>query len=55
LSLHRFVIGTLVRAKAERNASALEGMPQVFVALADIFVAIRKTNEPARKSGNGQV
>jgi flagellin-specific chaperone FliS len=45
LSLHRFAIGTLVRAKAERSAVALSGLPEVFVSLADIFAAIRSTRD----------
>ena len=53
LSLHRFAIGALVRANAEGNAAALEGLPEVFVALTDIFVAIRSTNEHPRSSAVG--
>jgi flagellin-specific chaperone FliS len=49
LSLHRFVIGALVRAKAERNAAALSELPEVFVSLAEIFTAIRSTRG---QSGN---
>jgi flagellin-specific chaperone FliS len=55
LSLHRFAINALVRAKAERDGSALTGLPEVFVSLAEIFVAIRTTQaenyKPAGKEG----
>jgi len=47
LSLHRFAIGALVKAKAERTASALSGLPEVFVSLAEIFAAIRTTQTRA--------
>jgi len=51
LSLHRFAIGALVKAKAEHSTAELDGLPQVFIALADIFVAIRENRiaqtEPA--------
>ena len=40
LSLHRFAIGALIKAKAERNPAALGGLPQVFVSLSEIFAAI---------------
>jgi len=49
LSLHRFAIGGLVRSKAERNAAPLSGIPQVFVSLAEIFAAIRSTQEGGNK------
>jgi flagellin-specific chaperone FliS len=42
LSLHRFAIGALVKAKAERKTAELEGLPQVFISLAEIFTAIRE-------------
>jgi flagellin-specific chaperone FliS len=45
LSEHRFAIGALVRAKAERNAEALRGLPEVFVLLAETFAAIRSSRE----------
>lgn len=40
LSLHRFAIGALIKAKADRNPGALSGLPQVFVSLSEIFAAI---------------
>lgn len=46
LSLHRFAIGALVKAKAERNTAELEGLPQVFISLAEIFGAIRENKTP---------
>ncbi|MGH7841217.1 MAG: hypothetical protein ACREQT_06800 [Candidatus Binataceae bacterium] len=47
LSLHRFAIGAMVQAKSERDPASLEGLPQVFVALAEIFVAISKRRDAA--------
>jgi|SRR5208283_3487098 len=41
LSLHRFAISTLVRAKGERAMDELEPLVKVFLSLAEIFVAIR--------------
>jgi flagellin-specific chaperone FliS len=52
LSLHRFAIGALVRAKAERNPAALSGLKEVFVSLAEIFVAIRATHGGGKPGGN---
>jgi flagellin-specific chaperone FliS len=40
LSLHRFAIGALVRAKSERDPMQLKGLPQVFVALSEILLTI---------------
>ncbi len=52
LSLHRFLIGALVRAKAERNGAALTGLPEVFVSLSAIFVAIRASQ--GKSDGTGK-
>ena len=41
MSLHRFAITTLVKAKGERVYSELEPLIKVFLSLADIFAAIR--------------
>jgi flagellin-specific chaperone FliS len=41
LSLHRFAITTLVKAKGERSPTELEPLVKVFFSLADIFAAIR--------------
>ncbi len=41
LSLHRFAISTLVRAKGERAMDDLEPLVKVFLSLAEIFAAIR--------------
>ena len=41
LSLHRFAIRTLVKAKAESDPLELEGLVKVLVALGEIFAAIR--------------
>jgi flagellin-specific chaperone FliS len=43
LSLHRFAISTLVKAKGDRSVGDLEPMPKVFLSLADIFAAIRQS------------
>lgn len=51
LSLHRFAIGTLVHAKAERDVTALSELPQVFVSLAEIFAAIRSTHQQGGEPG----
>jgi flagellin-specific chaperone FliS len=40
LSLHRFAIGALVKAKAQRSAAEVAGLPQVFIGLGEIFAAI---------------
>jgi hypothetical protein len=40
LSLLRFTIGALVKVVAERKAGGLEGLPEIFVALSEIFSAI---------------
>ena len=37
LSLHRFAIGALIRARVERSTAALDGLPSVFVSLAEVF------------------
>lgn len=41
LSLHRFAIGALVKAKSEHSASSLDGLAQVFASLSEIFTVIR--------------
>ena len=47
LNLHRFAIGALVKAKAQRAAAEIAGLPQVFIGLAEIFAAIAaKTVSP---------
>jgi flagellin-specific chaperone FliS len=50
LSLHRFAIGAMVRAKSERDPARLEGLPQVFVALSEILVTIGKQRDSAPAS-----
>jgi len=40
LSLHRFVIGALVKAKAEGCGAPLEGVSSVLLTLAELFAAI---------------
>ncbi len=40
LSLNRFAIGALIRAKSEHDRKQLEGLPELFVALAEIFAAM---------------
>ncbi len=41
LSLHRFAIATLVKAKGERDMADLEPLVKIFFSLVDIFTAIR--------------
>jgi flagellin-specific chaperone FliS len=41
MSLHRFAITTLVKAKSEGGMAELESLVRVFFSLADIFAAIR--------------
>jgi flagellin-specific chaperone FliS len=41
LSLHRFAIGALVKAKAERDPKELTQLVRVFLSLGEIFAAIR--------------
>jgi flagellin-specific chaperone FliS len=41
LSLHRFAIAALVKAKAEGTGAALESLSRILLTLADIFIAIR--------------
>ena len=41
MSLHRFAITTLVKAKAEGAYSELESLTRIYFSLADIFAAIR--------------
>ena len=41
LSLHRFAIGALVKAKAERDSKELAQLVRVFLSMGEIFAAIR--------------
>jgi flagellin-specific chaperone FliS len=41
LSLHRFVIGAFVKAKAENCGRPLEGVTDVLLTLAEVFATIR--------------
>ena len=41
LSLHRFAISALVKAKAERDAKELAQLVPVFLSMGEIFAAIR--------------
>src|SRR5689334_22436226 len=45
LSLHRFAIGALVKAKAESCGTPLEGLSSVLLMLAEIFAVIRGRKE----------
>jgi flagellin-specific chaperone FliS len=51
LSLHRFAIGALVKAKAQRDPSELEGLPQIFISLGEIFGTIYATKDASNKIG----
>ncbi len=42
LSLHRFAIGALVKAKAERDSGELPQLVRVFLSTGEIFAAIRE-------------
>jgi flagellin-specific chaperone FliS len=42
LSLHRFAIGALVKAKAERDSNELAQLAEVFLSIGGIFGAIRE-------------
>jgi len=44
LSLHRFSISSLVKAKAELSVAELEPLVKVFLSLAEIFAAIRASH-----------
>jgi flagellin-specific chaperone FliS len=46
LNLHRFAIGALVKAKAQREAGQLAGLPQVFIGLSEIFRAMESNCAP---------
>ena len=48
LSLHRFAIASLVKAKGDRTIGELEPMVKVFLSLAEIFVAIRQSRVSQR-------
>jgi flagellin-specific chaperone FliS len=41
LSLHRFAIAALVKAKGDRDTTEFEPLAKIFFSLAEIFVAIR--------------
>jgi flagellin-specific chaperone FliS len=47
LSLHRFAIGALVRAKTERDPSQLDGLSEVFVTLSETLRLIGEQTGPA--------
>jgi hypothetical protein len=47
LSLHRFAIATLVKAKGERAIGDLEPLVKIFLSLAEIFAAIRASRSNA--------
>ena len=47
LSLHRFAISTLVKAKGERTIADLEPLVKIFFSLAEIFAAIRTSRSSA--------
>src|SRR5216683_5768246 len=47
LSLNRFAIGALIRAKSEHDLNQLEGLPALFVSLAEIFAATGQPTYPA--------
>lgn len=51
LSLHRFAIGALVKAKAQRNPAELDGLPQIFISLGEIFGTICATKIALNKIG----
>jgi len=59
LSLHRFAIGTLIKAKIgtivkpkDRTATIeLEALPRVFVSLAEIFAAMRERKSSLAQAG----
>ena len=40
LSLNRFAIGALISAKSDHDVAKLEGLPQLFISLAEIFATI---------------
>jgi flagellin-specific chaperone FliS len=47
LSLHRFAISTLVKAKSERTIEDLDPLVKLFLSLAEIFAAIRASRSDA--------
>ncbi len=51
LSLHRFVIGALVKAKAEGCGAPLEGVSSVLLRLAELFAMIQSGKESAMAPG----
>jgi flagellin-specific chaperone FliS len=51
LSLHRFVIGALVKAKAEGYSAPLTGVSSVLLALAELFATIRSGNKSGMLPG----
>jgi len=46
LSLHRYLIGALVKAKAEHGSEELAKLVPVFLSLGEIFAAIRARRMP---------
>lgn len=50
LSLHRFAIGALVRAKTERDSTQLNGLPEVFVSLSETLRLIGRQSDPAARA-----
>ncbi len=47
LSLHRFAIGSLVKAKAEKQPLELEALVKIFLSLAEIFSVIHARRSAA--------
>jgi flagellin-specific chaperone FliS len=50
LSLHRFSIASLVRAKSDQTITELEPLVKVFLSLTEIFAAIRESRSKTRPS-----
>ena len=46
LSLHRFAIGALVKAKAERDFKELAQLVKLFLSMGAIFASIRDKRRP---------
>jgi flagellin-specific chaperone FliS len=51
LSLHRFVIGALVKAKAEGCGAPLEGVSSVLLTLAELFATIHSRKKSSMPRG----
>lgn len=48
MSLHRFAIAALVKAKGDRDTAGFEPLAKIFFSLADIFAAVRTSrSKPA--------